>query len=396
MKKIIFLLIFLLYPFLISAQEYKIKPGVILTKENYEKYLPELKGLLIPGYLIDVTNALKNGWITLPIVEKKEYPPVKTFLKATLNNAGKLKVDSKNRVIGNWKAGLPFPVPKTGAELAWNVYRRHEHTDNMSFYADFLLFNKKNTVEREFKWHLYMRHWVGRTFIPPIPEEPGNNGIINLKESLAIVEPFDVKGFSQIRIRYEDIFKDDDVFSYIPTIRRIRRLTGSDLTDPILGSDATPDDFEGWRQKINPKMTFKMKEKEVLVPCQYYEKPKAFVGKGNCFQANWEIKPFYVLYVYTNDPGYAYSRREVLVDKEGRIASVLGGENYDQIGRLWRAYHNIAARDPETGDGNAGYVFYFMNYISSHSTYMNSFPIYADPKATKEVFTFKRLLREAR
>ena len=59
-----------------------------------------------------------------------------------------------------------------------------------------------------------------------------------------ISEPQDVRGFILLRHKYWDPTKPDDVFSYIPALKRIRRLTGGDVTDPLLGSDAVPDDFE--------------------------------------------------------------------------------------------------------------------------------------------------------
>ncbi|MDY6863655.1 MAG: DUF1329 domain-containing protein [Thermodesulfobacteriota bacterium] len=123
----------------------EIKPGIVINEGNYTEYLPELKKLLTPGYLTDIIMALKNGWITFPVVEKKNYPPAEHFHRATLNNVGRYKVARDNRLIGkpSWKAGLPFLPPRTAAEVAWNVYKRREYGDQMSYYAPFLLFDLK-------------------------------------------------------------------------------------------------------------------------------------------------------------------------------------------------------------------------------------------------------------
>ena len=59
----------------------------------------------------------------------------------------------------------------------------------------------------------------------------------------------------------------DQCYGYIPAIRRIRRLTGSNLIDPVLGSDYTPDDGEVWRQKFTSKWRFRALEyRDFLVP----------------------------------------------------------------------------------------------------------------------------------
>ncbi|MDY6862038.1 MAG: hypothetical protein SV062_03510 [Thermodesulfobacteriota bacterium] len=66
----IFLILLVLgcLPTLIQAKEYKIKPEVLITKENYERYLPELKRLLLPTSFNQVINALGKGWITIPVL----------------------------------------------------------------------------------------------------------------------------------------------------------------------------------------------------------------------------------------------------------------------------------------------------------------------------------------
>ncbi len=399
MRKTFFfiLLILLLIPGLIWAQE--IKPGVSITKDNYERYLPELKKLLFPASFVTVLNALRKGWITLPVVEERRKLLRRPgYAEWTKRMQGKCKVGAENRLIG-WVAGAPFDPPRSGAELAWDVERCHQANNNQfSFYAPFFLFDKEGKLERSFKWHIYGRFWVGRTCIPPIPEEPGNNRVIRQKESFVILEPHDVKGFSQVRIRYEEVGRDDEAFSYIPAIRRMRRLTGADITDPILGSDEVSDDFECWRQKINSKMTFKMYgPKEFLVPAFHTRKEK--VLKGNSIQVNWQIRPLWILEVYTNDPEYAYKKRVIYIDSQEKSNFALwGAENYDQRGRLWRSNSQIIhPLDPKTGVApGMWYNCLKYNHLTDHSTVLDMYPVVNDPKCTHEVFNIRHLLKEAR
>ncbi|MDY6863825.1 MAG: outer membrane lipoprotein-sorting protein [Thermodesulfobacteriota bacterium] len=387
---------------LIQAQEYKIKPGVVITKENYENYLPELKLSLPHAVFHRYVNGLKNGWITMPIV-KKEYPPLNFFyLEASKQNKGKFKVAENNKLKGNesWRTGAPFPNPETGDELAWNIYRRSGYLDDLTFYADFLLYDKKANIERSLKWVLRKKMWVGRLEFPPVPEFPGNNGVLNSKECIVILEPFDVKGFCMLRIRYEDIEKPDEVYSYIPAIRRIRRLTGSDVTDPMLGSDCVYDDFETWRQKIDTKMTFNMKKTDKLVGIRVLgDKPEHWKFVRNCYQTEWEVRPFCVLEVNINDPEYAYSKRVIYANKDAGY-TLPYADNYDQRGRLLRVCQN---------NGQSKLVFYkggwysdcywgytYSNSLTGHSTVMVHYPIWRDPGCTEKIFTFKELLKQAR
>lgn len=396
MRIIVLVILFLLYlSVLIRAQEYNFKPGIVITTENYEKYISELKKYLTPTYFYTTTNGLKKGWINLPIIETKKYQQPEHFHAATVNYAGKCKVRKDNQLT-DWMAGIPFPNPKTALELAWNVNRRHQGTDQYSFYSTFQLFDK-GSLERSFRWHLYGLYYNGRVLVPPIPEFPGNNGLLRLKESIVILEPLDVKSFCTIRIRYEDIYRKDDVFSYIPAIRRIRRLTGADTMDPVLGSDCCYDDFEVWRQKINPEMCFKMRKKEFLVPRIYIKHPPEPFVNGDCVQAEWEMRSLDILEVDINDPKYAYSKRVVYVEKQRLTGGLYGGEMYDQKGRLWRGNDMIVHWVmPDTFDGNCYYSIRYIDHLSGHSTLMPMKSIFADPKARPEIFSFRYLLREAK
>ncbi|MDY6862048.1 MAG: DUF1329 domain-containing protein [Thermodesulfobacteriota bacterium] len=374
----------------------EIKSGTVINKGNYTNYISELKHIIFSHYYNDIIQGLEKGWITLPIIENRIIHPPKGFLKASKKNMGKLKVAEDNRIIGSWKAGVPFPNSETGAELGWNIYRRM-CTDELVFRSECFLFSAERNMERSFMWWTFKKFWIGRTSIPPIPEIPGNNGVLNSKESIIISKPYDVAGFSITRIRYEDLYKDDDAYSYIPAIRRLRRLTGADVTDPMIGSDLVPDDFECYRQKINPKMSFKiLGTKKFLVPCHYSDiPPKPFVIK-NYFQVEWEIKPLFVLELSTNDPDYAYSKRILYAEKEDGTFELYCGRNYDQKGRLWRTQFPIVwARDKVTGF-NCYYGCLAKDAISLHSSLFTLEPELKNPYIPEKRFSIKELIKFGR
>lgn len=390
----IFFIYIAIIPVTLFAQE--IKPGVVINKDNLEDYLPELEKLLFPACQITFLKGIKEGWVTMPVVESGEYPLTK-FGKITKTNAGKFKVAEDNLFIGDWIHGAPFPDPKTGAELAWSVYRHRLSRDNIRWPAHFYMFHKDGTLEREFKWLELKRYYTGRTYIPPMPEEPGNNGIVESKEAQVIYEPFDVRGFVLLRIRYEDLLKNDDVYAHIPAIRRIRRMTGSDVTDPLIGSDLVMDDYEVWRQKITPKMTFKMSRGEFLWPRLYLnnEKPPWDSKKNKyCVQYEWEMQPYLVLEVYPNDSDYVYSKRVIYIldDYTFRLAA---GEMYDQKGRMLRA-HTGSFVSLQAGTYELENCWYYVleNAQTGHHTFADIGDYSTD--VPKKIFSIKQLLKLAR
>lgn len=392
MKKkllIIMAVIFCFIPITLIGRE--IKPGITITQDNYREYLPELKRLLDPGTYRDAVDALERGTVTLPIVETREYPQYKPYHKYSMKYEGTCRIGPNNELIG-WKAGLPFLEPRSGAELCWNLDRKGASVDQGSFYGDFFLFDKSGEMERKCRWHYWNFYYNGRVAVDPIHEVPGNKGVIRMKEAFLILNPFDLRGFSFIRTRYEDIFKPDDVFSYIPAIRRLRRLTGSDVCDPMMGTDAIYDDFEMFRQKITSKMTFRMSEREILIDCQTN---KRLPLNGNFFQTEWEIRPVYVLEIYPNDPDYIYSKRVIFMDKQRKtgVGNVLN--TYDLKGRLNRGQILPLTILPPYYHGWSWYSRYD-NHLTGHSTVLKLDFKNPDLSIRSEQFSFRWLIKQAR
>lgn len=390
MKKLLMVLIFILVPLAGYAQP--IKPGVTITKENYREYISELKKMLDPGTYIYALDGLKRGLITMPVVKRKVYPQSKLYYKYTMKYAGTCKVGSNNQLIG-WKAGQPFPDPKSAAELAWNLDRRQTLSDQ-NFMDGHIHLYGDGKRERTYRWFYYNFYYNGRVRVPPIHEIPGNNGTIRLKTSFLIKKPYDVKGFCFIRIRYEDVFKADDVYSYIPAIRRMRRLTGADVCDPMLGSDVIYDDFELSSQKVTPKMTFKMSEREMLVPSHVLGDRIPQVN--HCFQVDWEIRPVRVLEIYPNDPEYIYSKRVLFLEKQRMVGLGHALNTYDQRGRFCRSQFFIPHVEPAPYYDAYGAFTRYDNVINTHFTQLEGYFKVPDLAINQDNFSFKWLLRKSR
>ncbi len=385
-----------------SHEKYEgsIKPGIVITAQNWDQYFPELKKLLPPSRLQWYGMGVKAGKIIMPIKETKWEKLTKGVYEATKKYSSQCKIGPNNTLVG-WKAGIPFPDPKRAVELVWNSYtevNRGNSHDDLLFYSWFGLF-KGMKHQKHFRWELRKKHYVGRTDIEPLGwmPEADSSGLCS-KESMWIAEPHEVKGFTQLRIRYWDINKTDECYAYIPAIRRIRRLTGADVNDPILGSDCIFDDFEVWRQKLNSKMTFQVLEcKDFLVPCVYHEKlPYDYRKHGACVQVDWEIRPLWVMKIDINESDYIYQKRIVWVDKD--TFTNYWGECYDQRGRLWRANgpHPISTDDLNF---RAMFNWMYMNFQTNHYTMMAGYPTYGLPEfkpLTKKAFTVRGLMKMAR
>ena len=68
----------------------------------------------------------------------------------------------------------------------------------------------------------------------------------------SVEAPFDARGIKLLTYRYKDSdkprseAKNDDTWVYLPTLRRVRRISAAQRTDAISGTDFTMDDLRSF------------------------------------------------------------------------------------------------------------------------------------------------------
>lgn len=314
----------------------------------------------------------------------------KEILEATKKNLNKSKVGPDNGLL-NWKGGIPFPFPKNAVQ----IYHDRDRFDLVgdSIYlnpGEFTMFNRKGKRERFERGLLYWMYYKGRTKLQPKPEIPGYKEVME-KGSLRMTYPYDLNGLALVRVKFMDNLKKPDEFiSYIPALRRIRRLAGTDTMDPIIGTDIAWEDWRGWWQNIITWPTeFKLvKETVALLPSLSH---RSFyrIDENGRFHDNWELRPCYVIEAYVKKGGYFYSKRRVWVDKECLMGVYF--EMYDVKGKLWKSLIPIKRITP---DGEIHWLFAdTVDHINRHRTLMRMHSVVNDPAITDDYFRLKFLIK---
>ncbi len=323
----------------------EIVPGVVINQDNYLQF-PRLKEVL-PGIFYKFLKKGTYGDFT----EIKVAPTQHQYnswgrLEATKKYEGSCKIASDGQTLLNWVVGIPFPHPKTAAEIAHN-YDRTTGNDDFTFNpVTFYIFDRKQKLERIQRATLYWMNYMGRTDLPPKPQL--GKGILE-KGSLLMTFPFDLKGYTGVRVRYADLAKEDELTMYLPFLRRVRKLSGADTQDPIIGTDTPWEDWKCWWQKLSPKMwplEYRMVEwhTEVLTPVRWLTSHRL---SGPYIVCWWERRPSWCIDVISKTKRYLYSRRRCWMDKERFMFNL--EEMYDIRGNLWREWIEKNYWDPETG-----------------------------------------------
>ncbi len=329
-----------------------IKPGTVINSGNYKNF-PQLKELLPEHQYL----RLKKGETRSDLPEINIVPTRKLQLTAPdqkwmEKNRGTVTMDPETKRLVNWQAGIPFPEPKNADEVCHNFINRKWDGDAFHFInVTFRVLDRLNRA-KDMDALLWQRPFKGRTTVPPVPEYPDNPENVLWKQTFSFIRPYDVAGNSILRVRYDSYDKDDDMWAYIPAMRRIRRYTGADVQDPLFGSDNTFDDFGHWIQKIDFKTVVptKVEEGQLLThgyPDVNMDGHNVKTDVRQLLYPIWEIRPVYILTVDINDPTYMYNKRITWIDKETNLG--LYFEGYDQKGNLFRSWMSGYWWTPEGG-----------------------------------------------
>lgn len=340
----------------------EIKPGKYSYKDK-NKY-PGLKELMIPLHYNDRFKPgappYAGNFPEMEVIPTRQYYWALPVAEATKRNEGKTKLDNKGYVAEKtWQGGYPFPRPSgkfKAQQIMYNVEKRA-----LQFNGDFFIWGRfdgvTKTLKRDFEGIYDVRHMAlaGRVALPPHgwfdkrAEVRGESrGFIT-----KFMAPRDVYGTVASAMYYLDPKTVDQQMMFIPSLRRVRKLSATDTQDPVMGQDQIYDDQEGWLQKLSPtNYPYKFEvlaEREFLVPAPTVD------GSGYVSpQHNWEFRnikferrPMYVVQLTQTDPNYVYGKRIFYIDME--TFNYVHIENYDQKGRLYRTFDNGYAFHSEMG-----------------------------------------------
>jgi len=318
-----------------------VAPGDKITDANIDK----VKDLISPG----MEWCIKRGW-PITIVEPKKVEWPKAYKDATEKYSGQVKLSADGLNVQNYVAGLPFPDldpkdPQIAFKIMWNYDYHFLTTDDVdlrNFDADTgsIADHGPMTVERHFLLDHFRRlFWTGRLYVDPKPEKPNPNGYRGQQGLYPILEPFDLKGVGALGNRYIDPAKQDDSWLYLPSLRRVRRLSTAQRSDALFGQDTDVDSYYGYAGHI-AWMDWKfLGEREVLSTLHAQHYPAKWHDKVDwAFDEGWEKRKHYVIEGVSKLPQYAYSKRVIFLDKE--TWTVPFSDIYDRSGELWKIWIN--------------------------------------------------------
>ena len=341
------LLLLLIGPSELSGQQAEPKPGDTIGPHNWER----VKGMVGDNLL----DRIKQGY-SFKIKEPTRYDVPREYVEATKRYSGKVRLGADGELL-NYVAGRPFPQieprdPQAGQKVAWNFYWRWQGDDfkngggtqagKVIRYAI-----EKDGSERRADFVAYFLFPRTRVTLDPKPVIPGYEHIDSLQLRIDSY-PRDSSGTATFEIRYADPKRPDDLYLYIPSLRRIRRASTTQRCQTLAPSEFNLDDIDFFRGKITDFNYRLLGEKRALV--NYAQKNVPYQRKQGDYlpiDEMWEIQDVYVLEITPKDPSYCYPKKILWVDKVAYEAT--WGMTWDRKGDYWKelALFRIPAKLPD-------------------------------------------------
>ncbi len=234
----------------------EVAAGTKITSANANLAQGLIPDELIP-YVID-----GNADLNITVADAGKYTPHAEYVKATVDNACKAKLDAKG-FLANYVAGQPFPYsewakeatghkcdltpddPQFALKLAWNVNFRWQGGSglNLPHWGFSNMRNNGKEVWRIAQGEYRRTYFSHRADLLPATTKLVEGTDIEWAEFFDVKTPFDLRGTMFLLYRYDVENKEDDTWAYIPALRRVRRIAATQKSDSLLGTEFTLEDF---------------------------------------------------------------------------------------------------------------------------------------------------------
>lgn len=352
------------------------KPGDVLTAKDLET---KIKPFMWPGYL----PFLNFPQFRMKIMAPVDHTPRKDYMNCTEKYQAQVRLNP-DHTLANYVCGQPFPnsaikvgAPNAGWKAAWNFEYRWQnfglltiapvtimhfggtHTPptwspppsgwmesagihGLNYSVPSAAVMKKiygggGSFERTmcaFYRRVYFTHLAQiQDHTLPVP----NAKEFEFKEFTGFYTPFDIRGTAFIVWRYSDPHRSDDGWAYIPTLRRVRRISVQVKSDSLLGTDHTIADFYGFSgRELNWKWKFLGWKKYLAIQDAQHEYTYLYGPEGIIPNDSWELRNFAIV---ERTPRMARNPYSAVIDSwDSQNWDTFLMEAWDRAGKLWKIW----------------------------------------------------------
>lgn len=157
------------------------------------------------------------------------------------------------------------------------------------------------------------------------------------REYTGFDSPFDIAGTAFLILRYDDPRKADDSWAYIPSLRRVRRISVEVKSDSLLGTDHTLEDFYGFNGRpMEHKWEYVGTARILAVARSRYTNTIYYGPNGWAPLDDWALRNVDVLRMYPQRDTHPYSTKFIYIDRDSGEAYYANA--FDKSGEIWKIW----------------------------------------------------------
>ena len=309
------------------------KPLFKIDHTNVDQY----KDKLTPGQIALLKKATHLYMNIYPCHRIYEMP--EEYLAAVEKNIETAHLD-ENKNLQGFNGGIPFPFPKNGDEAVWNLKSSWSGDDLVLNNSTARVVSPSGKVRRirQTTKIIYVDEDY-RLFLPPIK----NKEMVRSMLIAWTVYPPDQAGSSLLVKSYIDDTRKSDVWQYMPSLRRVRRIPSQDSGFQGTGESIDADMIVGIAAPIDEWNWKLVGKKENYVLANNFEVWKV----GTCDEEvlPWGVNPELLRYelrrvwIVEATPteetkNHPYSKKVGYFNEDNWNQTL--DDRYDRRGNLWR------------------------------------------------------------
>jgi hypothetical protein len=353
-----FLLTLLLAPSLAAFAQEDVAPGAPTFKEGdtitFDK-IESLKPYLPPEFWDNRDFFFYEGMQLEIGPTDRDYSEPAAFQAASEKHKGTAKIGPEESLNG-YISGRPFAGridckgdPQAGAKIAWNFdWRWQGDGSNSRYYYSY--WDRGEELPLYYEGTSKIIKLSGRVE----PEYEGTQAELFRGDKrkhtfgIEVDAPFDARGILVMTYRYndsqlpKDVTKNDDTWVYVPTLRRVRRISSAQRTDAVSGTDFTLDDLRSF-DGIVPQYKWECLGQDIpmiapmnsRVEAYPYSRDHNFGPYGLSYADDrWELRKAYKVRFVPNNADHPYSKKDIYIDMQ--TYEPFYSFAYDRKNELWK------------------------------------------------------------
>lgn len=305
-----------------------ISPGTAITMANWRDYR---------AFMPDVMISLFEGtyfWkmpsdVRMEIGPTVIHPLPRNYLEATEKYSGQVKLielPSGGLSLEGYHGGIPFPSP-SDPHKGWKVLMNHWYRYMPHLIVDSNGYGCSIAGGGSVNCQTYraVKHQLSFSTDPGLPPASPSEAEIYFTEWYMTVEPEQDRYTTVLTVDYADLARPEQLYVFLPSLRRYQALSSKSRCAPSQGMDFTPEDFHnGFDSNMTEAQADYLSHKKILALVDASPPPGAFpqgydmpLGWPTPSWGKWQVRDVDVISVQkipSKVAGYCYGRRVMYLD----------------------------------------------------------------------------------